>query len=49
MLKELWNVLWDAVLHGDLRGHLRAWWRVYIGEVTPDTSAGEVVSQGQGG
>jgi hypothetical protein len=37
MIRELLAVLWDAVLHGDLRGHLRAWRQVAGGEVGPDT------------
>jgi len=34
---ELLTVLCDALLHGDMRGHLAAWWSVVSGQVTPTT------------
>ena len=52
MLKELIATLWDTILYGDLRGHLRVLLYVILGEVrpnsvmivkiTPDVSAAEV-------
>ena len=43
MLKELIATVWDMILYGDLRGHLRALWDVISGRVGPETSAAEVV------
>ncbi len=34
---ELPGVLYAALREGDLRGRLRAWWRVCSGAVTPTT------------
>ena len=28
MIRELFATLWDTILCGDLRGHLRSWWWV---------------------
>ena len=39
MLKELALALWDSLCCGDLWGHLRAWWNVACGRVTPDSHA----------
>jgi hypothetical protein len=35
-LRELWSSLVDAWCHGDLRGHLSAWWQVARGKVKPE-------------
>lgn len=34
---ELIVILWHALRYGDLRGHLRAFFRVVTGDVTPET------------
>ena len=41
-LRELVTVLWDTIIHGDLRGHLAAWRSVHIGQITPETRVNEV-------
>jgi len=33
MIRELWEVMRDALECGDWAGHLRAWWAVAIGRV----------------
>lgn len=38
--RELVTVLLDTLIHGDLRGHLAAWWTVYTGTITPETRVG---------
>lgn len=43
LIKELFATLWDWVQCGDLRGHLQAWWKVMCGQVTPESSAAEVM------
>lgn len=42
MVRELWEVVVDAVRSADLGGHLRAWWLVVTRRVSADSSA-EVV------
>ena len=39
MIGELWATLTDAARYGDWLGHLRAWWAVATGRVTPATRA----------
>ncbi len=39
-IRELAWTLWDALQEGDLPGHLRSWWAVVTGRVTPDDPAG---------
>jgi len=36
-LGELAATLWDSLRCGELGAHLRAWWSVATGKVTPDT------------
>ena len=43
MIRELLATLNDWWQFGDLRGHLQSWWMVVLGQVTPETSAAEVV------
>lgn len=43
---ELWATLQDVGECGDLVGHLRAWWEVVRGRVTPDDPAGAVILEG---
>jgi len=43
MIRELIATLWDTMQHGDLRGHLRHWWWVYVGQVTPDTQSPNLI------
>lgn len=40
MLRELLDVLLDSLHTGDLIGHLRAWYEVASGHITPQTRYG---------
>jgi hypothetical protein len=40
MLRELWEVILDSLITGDLLGHLRAWYDVQTGHITPQTRYG---------
>lgn len=37
MIKELAATVWDAMLYGNWRGHLQAWWGVVRCEVDLET------------
>ena len=45
MFKELWYTLIDILRYGDVRGHLRAWWEVATGRVTPDDTRIAIVEK----
>jgi hypothetical protein len=38
MIRELLATLWDTVMYGDLRGHLRSFLQVVSGCVTSETA-----------